>query len=503
MADVNWSTFPIVLTSPAKGVAPVVVVTEHDIDITILTAPDKSSIGDAVEEVLPTAIAAGFFYNGASFTDYTTEANEATANDVFLLHEADDFFYIGEDANIDWIAFNIGTAGTGSGSFTIEYSTLAGWSTLPSTHYASTLNDFKTAGFVDLFISAPDDWDDQVVNGETRRWIRFNGSGTYTIDPLATQIWTNTISTNRFLTASDSVAVQDTDAANWTLALNKVVLDSLAINEFTTGFGFSIGIGEGFADVVVITDILNIPQSLEFSDTLTISELFATLNGPRLLFADAVTIADLISLSSLQGEAVDDILNVLLGVTEYGKEWMGYIAIGTGTTPVDELRDDELDEEVYRKKADVWSVANTYFSRAVFGQDEPTGDDLSITEIGIFADASGGTMARRWLLENAVSKDNIDELPVECRVVFFQGTILEFVNTLEDSVDVADVIIPMRVSDLTEAASVSDSAAFVMVGVREFLETVSLSDSAAFVVVFVRAFSDTLAITDSADFVIT
>lgn len=502
MADVNWSTFPIVLTSPAKGAAPVVVVTEQDIDITVLTAPDKSSIGDAVEEVLPTAIAAGFFFDGASFTDFTTEANEGTANDVSLLEDTADFFYIGEDANIDWIAFNIGTAGT-VGSFTIEYSTVAGWSTLPSTHYASTLNNFRTAGFVDIFISAPDDWDDRVVDGETRRWIRFNCSGNYTIDPLATQIWTNTISTNRFLTASDSVAVQDSDAANWTLLLNKAVSDGVAINEFTTGFGFSIGIGEGFADIVVITDILNIPQSLEFSDTLTISELFATLNGPRLIFADAVTIADIISLSQLQGPAVDDILNVLLGVTEYGKEWMGYIAIGTGTTPVDELRDDELDEEVYRKKADVWSIANTYFSRAVFGQDEPTGDDLEITEIGIFADASGGTMARRWLLENAVSKDNIDELPVECRVVFFQGTILEFVNVLEDSVDIIDVMIPLRVSDLTEAASVSDSASFVMVGVREFLETFTLSDSAAFVAVFVRAFSDTLVVTDSADFVIT
>jgi len=460
MADVFWSTYPIVLTSPPKHSAPLVVVTEQDVEVNIFTAPGKSSIGDAVDEVTPSAIAAGFFYDGASFTDYTTEANEATANDVFLLHDAADFFYIGEDANIDWITFNIGTAGTGSGSFTIEYSTLAGWSILPATHYASTLNNFKTVGFVDVFISAPDDWDDQVVDGETRRWIRFNGGGAYTIDPLATQIWTNTISTNRFLTSSDTFTLSDVSI----LEVGKNAVDTIAVNEFTTGFYFTVSTGSGFADIVVITDSINIPQSLEFSDTLTIAELFSTLNGPRLIVADIVTIADLIAFVSVQGEAQDEIVNALLGYQEYGKEWMGYIAIGTGTTAVDELRDDQLEEEIYRKKADVWSVGSTCFSRAVFGQDEPTGDDLSITEIGIFADASGGNMGRRWVLGNAVSKDNLDELPVECRVVFFQGTILEFDNTLAELASVDDVIsmAMARVSALSDTLAITDDADFVI-----------------------------------------
>ena len=442
MADVFWGTYPIVLTAPAKIGALDVVVIEQDMDITTLIAPDKSVIGDAVEFVIPSAIAAGFFYNGAAFTDYTIEANEATANDVFLLHDSSDFFYVGEDANFDWIAFNIGTAGTGSGSFGIEYSTVGGWVTLPSDNYASTLNNFKTAGYVDIFIFAPDDWDDQTVNGETRRWIRFNGGGIYTIDPLATQIWTNTVSTNRFLTSSDTLAIDDTDATSWVTAFGKNVLDTLVINEWTDGFYFSIdiGAGGGFLDTLVITDAMGVPHFLVVSDNITFADIISTLNGPRLVITDTFIVSDIIAFSELAGPVESQIVPALLGTYAYGVEWMGYIAIGTGTTAVDELRDDSLEAEVHRKKAKVWSVGNTYFVDATFSQDEPTGDDIEITEIGIFDAEVAGNMARRWVLDTAVEKDNIDELPIECRIVFLQGTILDFDNTLDEEMGISDSI---------------------------------------------------------------
>ena len=439
MADVNWSIRPIVLTNPSKSTIDSITVEEQDVEITTLTAPDKSSIGDAIDELTPSAIAAGFFYDGASFTDYTTEANEATANDVFLLHDSLDFFYVGEDSNFDWIAFNIGTAGTGSGSFTIEYSTVGGWTTLPSGNYSSSLNNFKTVGYVDIFISAPDDWDDQLVNGETRRWIRFNSAGTYTIDPLATQIWTNTVSTNRFLTVDDILAISDGGASAFVVAYEQALGDILAINEWAQGFYFDVTLGaDKFVDQLVISDLLNLPRALVFGETFTIIDTIDTLNGPRLVLTDIISILDVISFEELAGEADDEIAITLLGGQAYGVEWMGYIGIGTGTTAVDELRDDELENEVYRKKARVWSVGNTYFADVTFGQDEPTQDDLEITEIGIFNAATGGNMARRWVLGTAVEKDNIDELPIECRIVFFQGSILEFDKTLSEDVGISD-----------------------------------------------------------------
>lgn len=441
MASVFWSTYPIVLTSPAKHTVTSVVVIEQDVEDFLLTAPAKhSNPGGETTEVIPSAIAAGFFFDGASFTDFTTEANEPTANDVSLLEDSADFFYVGEDSNFDWIAFNIGTAGT-AGTFTIEYSTLAGWSVLPTTHYASSLNNFRIAGFVDIFIEAPTDWDDQVVNGETRRWIRFNCGTGYTIDPLATQIWTNTISTNRFLTAADIVTVSDGDAGSFIKAISQQLSDILNYEDRGSGFFFNIGALTAFVDQVSIVDLINIPRELAFAETVSVADLIALLNGPRLNFADSVAVVDLL-IDLVPGHVThpsDGITDLLTNPPSiYGQVWMGYIAIGTGTT--EDFDTGKLENEVHRKSAIVWSIKNTYFARAVFGQDEPTADDLEITEIGLFDDPASGNMTKRWFLNEAVDKDNIDEIPIQCSIVFLAGEITSYDNGLSESVGVSDSI---------------------------------------------------------------
>lgn len=451
-----------VLTAPAlPSITPAVV--EEDISEELLIAPALSSINEGITEILPTVVAAVFHFDGASFVDETAAANEGTANDVTLLEDTSDFLYIGEDANMDWIAFNIGTAGT-VGTFTIEYSTLVGWSVLPAGNFSSNLNNFRTAGFVDLFVKAPSDWDDQLVNGETRRWIRFNCDGNYTIDPLGTQIWTNTISTNRFLTSLDNMAIDDTGAGGFVQDIRPALSDTFFYEDRASGFSFNIGFLTGLQDTLVITDISNIPQNLAVSDLMAIADAIATLVGPFLTFSDSLLLADAIVL--LEGhitDPADGIVAILANPPSiHGEVWMGYIAIGIGTTASWDTG--ELENEVYRKVAVVRSIKNTYLASATFGQDEPTEDNLAITEIGLFDDAVSGNMTKRWFLNTAIAKDNIDEIPIQCAIVFLAGEITSYDNGLDESFGFSDSIglVMARVDSYSDNLTMTDSVNLVI-----------------------------------------
>ena len=64
--------------------------------------------------------------------------------------------------------------------------------------------------------------------------------------------------------------------------------------------------------------------------------------------------------------------------------------------------------------------------KATFGQDELTGDDWSICEVGIFDAAADGVLGRRWVLDTPIPKDNIDELEIECAITIVHGEVPGF-----------------------------------------------------------------------------
>ncbi len=93
--------------------------------------------------------------------------------------------------------------------------------------------------------------------------------------------------------------------------------------------------------------------------------------------------------------------------------WMPYIAIsGSDQIPIANIMLDEL----HRKLGVVTVIRNTYFVRVTFGQDEPNTDGLTIKSVGIFSAAVGGTLGEYWILDSFSSKDNIDEIVVECAI---------------------------------------------------------------------------------------
>lgn len=127
--------------------------------------------------------------DGGVFTDRTSQANSATANDVSLFPTVaalNDAFYFGKTAQkFDHITFEIGTAGT-VGTMVWEYYNGTAWTTLTLLSGGSTLG---TIGAGAITFTPPADWALATVDSQEAMWIRGRCLTTYTQSPLATQIW--------------------------------------------------------------------------------------------------------------------------------------------------------------------------------------------------------------------------------------------------------------------------------------------------------------------------
>lgn len=220
--------------------------------------------------------------------------------------------------------------------------------------------------------------------------------------------------------------------------LTKIFLEVFGIDDNTVmeipGVGHFLTLG----DTLDITDLRQfLLDTLKF-DIFPITDVFGRALPP-LTFLDVLTISDAI-VRRLFGAAEPQIAPVLGDPRSKDKPWMLYVAVGTGNTPVDKFKDVALDEEVHRKEGDVRVVANTYFVRAVFGQDEPNSDDLTLYEIGIFDSPTNGKMGARWVMDTGMSKDNIDEIVVECAITILHGDILTYSDSLTENVGISDSI---------------------------------------------------------------
>jgi hypothetical protein len=131
-------------------------------------------------------------YDGA-YVDYTTEANNATINDVDMdFSVINHCLYIG-DVQPFWgaqIKYSTKGVRTGEGEIVIEYSKGSGvWATLDALDESNAFTE--DPGTYDLVIShPPSDWTRDTINGVKKYWIRYrvNSSG-YTTDPRLDQIY--------------------------------------------------------------------------------------------------------------------------------------------------------------------------------------------------------------------------------------------------------------------------------------------------------------------------
>lgn len=161
-----------------------------------------TSIVGAVAERVKGSVHYVFYKDGFGWIDYTTEANEATPDDV-PLSIAGAFstdVYIGQDRQFDRMEINITTGSTGPGQLQWQYWNGSAWTILEQAR------DFLQHGFITgdgptgleyYVLSPPTDWAVTSVNGTTAFWIRAHHTTPpdFTIAPLAGQIWVSEMPT--------------------------------------------------------------------------------------------------------------------------------------------------------------------------------------------------------------------------------------------------------------------------------------------------------------------
>jgi hypothetical protein len=141
--------------------------------------------------------AVGYFYldDGGSFTDDTTDANDAGANDVNpwpATPAVNDAVYWGSASNkFDFVRMNIGTQGSTVMTVVWEYYDTSGnWTSL--TTFREDVTDYdETVGIHDVGFVPPNDWATTTVNSATGYWIRQRVTAytSHTTDALITQVW--------------------------------------------------------------------------------------------------------------------------------------------------------------------------------------------------------------------------------------------------------------------------------------------------------------------------
>lgn len=157
---------------------------------------DTGNISDSY--LLGTGRAVGYAYRdrGGTFTDYTTQINDATDADVLFfdavgVQQVGDAFYIGDANKFYGMRFDRAgcTAGV-AGVVVKEYWNGSAWTTLPNQYdqtssLTSTVADNHTLAWrTDLPL-----WTTTTVNGQSAYWIRWRLTTVYTTNPTVSQCW--------------------------------------------------------------------------------------------------------------------------------------------------------------------------------------------------------------------------------------------------------------------------------------------------------------------------
>lgn len=132
--------------------------------------------------------------NGGAMTTQTTEAKNATANDMTLMEAVpanNDAYYFGSDYLWDELWLNIGTNGSWTGTTAWEYYDVdTTWHALAVV--TDAISNFEGGTGVKKLIFTKDaNWTAVAVNGITKYWIRARVTGYTAIvtQPKGTQAW--------------------------------------------------------------------------------------------------------------------------------------------------------------------------------------------------------------------------------------------------------------------------------------------------------------------------
>lgn len=138
-------------------------------------------------------VAAAIADDGGSMTDETTEANEATADDMTLLPATpavNDAYYFGfNESTIGAIKLNVSTAGVGTWTITWEYYNGA-WTALSGVTDGTT--GFTMAGENTISWTVPSDWATTTVNSQGPFYYvrgRVSAYTTINAQPLGQQVY--------------------------------------------------------------------------------------------------------------------------------------------------------------------------------------------------------------------------------------------------------------------------------------------------------------------------
>lgn len=158
------------------------------------------------------AITYAYGDDGGVITDYTTEANEDTDDDVVLLPAApavNDAFYFGHDEKFSALVIGISTAGNWTGTIAWEYydEDEEDWQAL-DVEDATTGLDTADGNCLVSF-APPTDWGLATVNSAEAYWVRARVA-TYsavTAAPAGDQIWVLDLTNGSGLTMLDAGTV--------------------------------------------------------------------------------------------------------------------------------------------------------------------------------------------------------------------------------------------------------------------------------------------------------
>ena len=178
-----------------KRLTPTVALSKTHVIVPVNQSYNKNApVGSQGGVWVTPAVGGAVLDDGGVQTDYTTEINNATANDVPLLPVAplvvNDAFYFGLGQLWDQLWLTIGTAGVGNWTLVEEYWNGAAWAAL--TILKDETTQFMTAG-TKLLVkwTRPGDWALSTILAMNLYWMRFRVSNVvaYTTQPLGTQGW--------------------------------------------------------------------------------------------------------------------------------------------------------------------------------------------------------------------------------------------------------------------------------------------------------------------------
>lgn len=125
------------------------------------------------------------YYDGASYTDYTTEAASEVGTPFTILSDTNDFLYIGDASTFGKIDFAFSQWGSGL-TLKIEYSKgSSSWQELLTTldNLVDNTSNFASDGLMEYDV--PGDWATDTVDGNSAYWIRISTTTAVAVEPKA------------------------------------------------------------------------------------------------------------------------------------------------------------------------------------------------------------------------------------------------------------------------------------------------------------------------------